>query len=201
MIFRYLKFILLNDILGHLLALIIYPFIYWTRDKVSKDKYKFIWWFFNDNVGNYGDKYFQEKFKKGDSKLQMFLLSYHWCAWRNHLQNYYNSHRIIGEPILIYSNTTCSRENISDANWRTVKYCNKVGEFKDKYGDYIDFNNSILGKQWYVFTINNKKYFRKSKTTIIKLKLINRYFINEYKFGFENYNWALQFHLKLAKIK
>jgi hypothetical protein len=201
MILRYIKFLLIHDGIGHLLALIIYPISYILRDSIRKDKekYLFLWYFLNDG-NDYGDQYFQEVNKRGDDSFSLFKLSYKWSAIRNPLHNYGDCHKYYGNKIKVYSKTTCHREGISEELWRTIKTKNINDIFKDKHGEYIDYSTSILGSQWYVFTINGIKYFRKSRTLIIPLKFFKVFFIHEHKFGFGDYSYETQFHNGFKKM-
>lgn len=201
MILRYIKFLIIHDGFRHLLALLIYPISYAFRNAIrkNKEKYLFLWYFLNDG-NDYGDKYFQEINRKKEDPFSLFWLSYKWSAWRNPLHNYSDVHKFYGDKIKVYSKTTCQRPNVSEELWRTVKTKDINDVFKDKHGEYIDYSTSILGTQWYVFTINGIKYFRKSKTLIIPLKIFKVFFVHEHKFGFGDYSYETQFHNGFKKL-
>lgn len=196
MFFRYFFFIFWMNIVGNPIAWVFYPAAYTFRSywREHKDTYpQRIFWFMLNDEHDYGDPYFYEKHYRSDSEFQMFILSYKWAAWRNPNQNLYHTLIITGPQKVLESKVTCHREGVSEGNWRTLKYKDKNDVFKDKHGNYIDYGNSILGKQWYVFEMNGKKYFRYSFTDIKYIKWLNKIFVREYKFGFENTNWAGQF--------
>lgn len=196
MIFKYIRFLLFHDVLLHLITILIFPILYLFRN--YKSKCKFLWYFFNDLDGIYGDEYFYEKNKH----LPKWIIAYKWCAWRNPMNNLYTllSKKYIGQEIMVYSNTTCHREGVSDAMWRTIKTKDKNGIYKDKHGAYIDYDNSILGKQWYIFTVNGVKYFRYSRTIIIKIKILNIAFIHQHRCGMGGVSYETQFNFGIKKI-
>lgn len=203
MIKRYISYLIIHDGLGHLAALIFYPIAYLNREWARKERInnrlaKLLWYMLNDDY-DYGDPFFREKHQKGNSKFDMFILSYKWAAWRNPLDNYHwSGKKRTGEEIVITSITTCHREGVPEGMWRTVKTCDENKVFKDKHGDYIDYSNSILGKQWYVFSDNNVRYFRKSGTILLKL-FKNKYLVHQYKFGMGGVNYECQWNWSILK--
>ena len=205
MIFRYIIFILLVNGLGSLLNFIIYPISYIFRNFWRKNKSnwfcKFFWYFLHDGC-DYGDTNFQERY----SNLRPFIKSYKW-SMRNTLHNLYYSLKTSQKDskgnyipeVVISSNTTCHREGVPDGTWRTIKTKNINDIFKDKHGEYIDYDQSIIGKQKYIFTLNGRKYFRYSKCSVKYIKWLNRIYVREYKFGYE-YNWAIQNKFLFFKV-
>ena len=181
----------------------IWPFIYVFRKRLrEKHRGSFFWKFLNnkldynldptDEPNDYGDPYFFEHHFK-DS---YFWLAYRWSL-RNPWQNGYYLNKILGINIDVRYKVTSQRD-VPHGLWRTIKK-KKDGEHSDKYGNDIDYARAILGKQWQEFTIDGVYYFRKSATHIRKIG--NRLFIWEYKFGFENINWALQNHFAVSKLR
>ncbi len=202
----YLRYILhiLKELIGKIIAYFIYPISYifrnfWRKNILNPYCY-FFWLFLNDEY-DYGDEYFYNKWYKGNSWWQMFVLSYRWAAMRNALQNYYWEIGIDQDDIDIEYlkwNVTCHRD-CSPFMWRTIKTKDIDDNYQDKHGNYIDYSQAILGKQNLILLVNNKKYFRNSYANIFYLKKLNRFLWFEYKFGFEKWNWAWQFHIMLKK--
>jgi hypothetical protein len=191
MIIRFLLHTVWVDGILRILNFFMFPIAWIYREKFHEKK-GFLWWFLHDG-NNYGDEYFLEK--HGNKKT--FRTAYKW-AIRNPLHNYYYSHEINGIKTNYKGWATCQKPDSGKA-WRTLKTCDKNGVYKDKHGSWIDNIHSILGKQRITFYINEKKYFRYSGC--IPQRIIgNLWWCFEYKFGFENVNWAIQFKpLKFKK--
>jgi hypothetical protein len=159
------------------------------RDKIRrKNKPKLLWGLLHDGC-DYGDEFFLKKYKNKKN----FWTAWNW-AFRNPLHNFYYSHKIIG-PHTDFKGYATIQSNRSDSGkaWRTLLTNDNNGIFAHKYGKWINTDASILGKQKITFSINGKRYFRYSGAKPVRLwkKL---WYICEYKFGFENSNWAIQFH-------
>lgn len=154
---------------------------------------RYYWGFLHDGC-DFGDEYFFEK--HGDHET--FLTAYKW-ALRNPLHNLYYSHQITGKKEN-YSGYATIQKGKADKGlmWRTLKTCDTNGIYKDKHGVWVDYEKSILGKQRIVFEIEGKKYFRYSGCEPKHLTG-ELWWCMEYKFGFENTNWAIQF--KPFKVK
>jgi hypothetical protein len=196
MIARYIFFLLTVNVFFGILNLILYPLCYVFRSFIRGHKnlwiVRFFWYFLNDG-GYYGDEHFQRKFKKSDSPWHLFLLSYK-ANIRNPTQNlYYSLPNYSGSKTLVKSTTYCTnRPTLKGEYWRTVKYKHEDDSYADKHGAYIDYKMSIFGRQWYVFLMEGKKFFRYSRTFIWHFKLMKKIFIHESKFGYED-NWSIQF--------
>jgi hypothetical protein len=158
-----------------------FPLAYWIKPQKG-----FLKWFISYE-SLYGDIYFNPEQK------QTFWIAYKWNL-RNPLRDYYYSHKIIG-PHENFKGWATIQSNRSDTGkaWRTLLTNDDNGIFTYKYGDWINTDNSILGKQRITFTIKGKRYFRYSGAKPVRL-WGNLWYICEYKFGFENSNWAIQFH-------
>lgn len=191
MILRYVTYLIfiqgLYAILGNIF---LFPIAYTFRCKIrQKNKPKLLWWLLHDTKDNndWGDPFFNPKQKRN------FWIAWKW-VWRNPVHNWQQSHAIIGAHTGHKGWATIqSTRKDSGLMWRTLKTTDKDGTFKDKYGKWIDIDKSILGKQRITFEIDGKKYFRYSGAKPVKL-WGNLWWILEYKFGFENIGWAIQFH-------
>ena len=192
MILRYITYLLKETGL-RILNFIIFPIAWIFKDQV-REKKNFLWWFLHDGC-DYGDEYFLEK--HGNKKT--FWTAYKW-AIRNPCHNWYYSNKIDGVKVNYRGFATCQKPDKGLA-WRTLKTCDKGGNYKDKHGTHIDIKKSILGKQNITFEIGGKKYFRWSKCKPKHL-IKDIWYCPEYKFGFESTNWAIQFKpLKFKKFK
>lgn len=183
MIIRYITY-LLKETGMRILSYFLFPLAWIARKPLRKKGKGFLWGFLHDGC-DYGDKYFNPK------NIKTFWTAYKW-ALRNPCHNWYYSNKIEGTPKRYKGYATCQKPD-SGESYRTLKTCDKDGKYKDKHGKWIDIQRSILGKQNITFYINEKKYFRKSKC-IPKRILKNIWWCFEYKFGFENTNWSIQFH-------
>lgn len=191
MIIRYLTYLFFVRLLmGTIGNIFIFPVAFmlkkWARKKDSFIQ-TFLWWWLHDGC-DYGDIYFLEK--KGNKKT--FKVAWAW-AFRNPTHNFYYSHTIDGKGENYRGWATIQKgKQDSGKMWRTVKTKDENGNYKGKHGGIIDYGRSILGKQRITFTINGKKYFRYSGARPRRIWK-NIFWFIEYKFGFENVNWAIQF--------
>ena len=192
MILRYITYLLKETGL-RILNFIVFP-VAWTFRKKARGNKGFLWWFLHDGC-DYGDQYFLEK--HGNKKT--FWTAYKW-AIRNPCHNWYYSNKKYGRKSNYRGFATCQKPDVG-LSWRTLKTCDKDGNYKDKHGTHIDVKKSILGKQNITFEIGGKKYFRWSKCEPKHL-IKDIWYCPEYKFGFESTNWAIQFKpLKFKKFK
>lgn len=173
-----------------------YPKAYFAREYIRKDPdrnfiTKWYWGFLHDG-SDYGDDYFNP------DRDSNFWVSYNWSL-RNPIHNLYYSKSIKGKHEN-HSGWATVQEGRKDNGtaWRTLKTNDDNGEYAHKYGRWINTEKSILGKQRITFEIDGKKYFRWSGAKPVRL-WGNLYYVLEYKFGFENVNWAIQFHPFLFK--
>ena len=187
MITRYIIW-LLGEVFFRILNYIFFPVAWMFRTHIrgNDNKPKILWWMLHDG-NDYGDNYFLEK--HGNKKN--FWTAYKWHM-RNPLHNYYHTHRVKGRKENYKGSATIQECKLdSGLSWRTLKTMDSNGVFKDKHGKWIDYKNSILGKQNITFEINGRKYFRWSKCTPKRL-FGNIWYAPEYKFGFETYHYAIQ---------
>jgi hypothetical protein len=180
MIFRYLKHIVWYDVVLRGLNYILFPVAYLIRPEKGFLK------IFISYDSLYGDKYFNPDQEK------TLWWAYKWNM-RNPLRDYYYSHKITGDEYDHKGWATIQKGRADGGTmWRTVKTKDADGHYMDKHGEYIDYQRSILGKQRITFWINGEKYFRYSGVVPRRIWK-NLYWFVEYKFGFENVNWAIQF--------
>jgi hypothetical protein len=100
---------------------------------------------------------------------------------------------------VIYDNTYCTNKPCeTTALFRTFKYCDENGVFKDKHGEYIDFKNSIIGKQYQLIDVNGVRYFRYSIAKYWKLG--KKALIWELKTGLGSTNYEIQNRFGIKKI-
>ena len=203
MYIRYITYLIFIEFFLRIVGLIVFPISWIFRNKLSKDSKcvgKFLWWFLHRNP--FGDQHFQHKVGSPNGKwFNDFKIAYKWAA-RNPMDNLYYSRLIIGDRTDFKGYETCQKKPIH-WHWRTMQTKDENDIKRYKHGKYLDYEAAILGKQKLKFKINNKRYFKISKCWPYYIKWLNLFIIQEYKFGFEHHNWAIQcpIHIRKADSK
>jgi len=165
-IFKWIGVMLVN-LLGFISAPIIYPFLYPFRNKLNNIKP--FWYFFDDEDGFYGTKWFRDSLKYGNKTdwWSKFKISYKWLALRNPAWNLQASlipkkgHEIL-EEIKILDLNRNNKIVVDIKEFATLKFVNSSGEYKDNKGEYLSLKYSILGKSYLWYKIDNTLYWRYS---------------------------------------
>lgn len=150
MVLRWIGIMMFN-LFGFLTAPIVYPILYPFRNK-------FNCWYFDDEDGHYGN----DKFKKG--RKESFWLAYQWSAIRN---PFWNGHLIFvpikGVKHYISHKGDLQKDGSNDISiyeMAVIKTTDKLGVYKDNFGDYFSYKYSIIGKMYVKYWIVKSDYFR-----------------------------------------
>ena len=149
-------------LLAFVIAPIFYPLVYpfrhnnWVRWK------KPLYYFFDDEDGYYGARYWR---KAKGIKDMSFWTSYRWSALRNPMWNLHASAKpVSGDEVYLkqYGRLTRGFQELALSNVAVMMYEDDEGVWMHNSGDNLSTTYSIFGWTFIIFTIQDKLYWRYS---------------------------------------
>lgn len=212
---RFWTFIILVNVVGYVLMIPSYWIAYFLRKPVRYlNKQSLftriisfpLWMMLHDDLStglpcDYGDEKWLESKLKGRKRKwwRMFIISYKWVL-RNPLHNLYYTLRTQGKEENYIDVREPENPDIT-LKWRTFTTFNEKMEPAGRNGVYVDFKNSLFGKQNIRFDIVSDKKSRQAfrKSTCIPFKLFGNIWIHSRRAGYENNLPQISFNLHRCK--
>ena len=140
-------------------GVILYPFIYWTKNWSASRKYP-LWWWFDDEDGLYGAEYWRTA--KGITKKNWWV-SCRWSAWRNPMWNAHT--KIIPRtgmeiPKELFGKLERAGEEMDLMDSAVFHYVDDNGEWNGNVGDWLSIKHSYIGWTFVWFKKFDKLYWR-----------------------------------------